>query len=62
MGHPFGADDVDHHRAAVGVEQVVRNVAAELTVHLGTQREWLGHNAMHRRIEIGQQQVRQLQP
>ena len=33
-----------------------------MPVHLGAQREWLGHNVMYGRIKICQQQVGQLKP
>jgi hypothetical protein len=53
---------IDHHRAGIRHQQIVRNVSSGRRADLRAEQERLRHDPRNRRIEVGCQQHRQLQP
>ena len=57
----LGRLDIHDHRAAVGEQQIVRNVTTYLSTDWRLHHERLRHNVIHRRIEVCHQQPRQFE-
>jgi hypothetical protein len=57
----LGRLDIHDHRAAVGEQQIVRNVTTYLSTDWRLHHERLRHNVIHRRIEVRHQQPRQFE-
>jgi hypothetical protein len=54
--------DVDDDRSCIGEQQIVRDMAPPDTVDGRFEHEWLSEDPLNRRIEVCEEQARQLQP
>jgi hypothetical protein len=52
--------DVHRRRTVLRDQEVARDVLPDLALDHGLQQKRLGHDAMYRRVEVGEEQTREL--